>query len=118
MNAARQTINDTLIHHFLENSARLYPWKIAVIHEDTRATYREINSQANQVSHWLLENNIQKNNRVMLLLENSLAYVVSYYGILKSGAVAVPLSTDIKPDSLKYLLYEIEPDVIISSARF
>ena len=40
----------TLIHHFLEQSARRYPDKIALIHEDTRATYAEINDQANQLA--------------------------------------------------------------------
>jgi len=118
LNKAKLTTHPTLIHHFLEDSARRYPEKIAVIHEDTRATYSDINSQANQIAQWLLENDIQENDRVMLLLENSPAYVISYYGILKSGAVAVPTSTNIKPVGLQYLLHEIKPSVIISSRRF
>ena len=118
MSKIESPFSHTLIHHFLEESASLYPDKVALIHEDTRATYGEINSQANKVARWLAANNIGCNDRVIILLENSLEYVASYYGILKAGAVAVPLTTDIKPDGLQYLTGQVEPEVIISSARF
>jgi len=107
-----------LVHHFLEQSARLYPDKVALIHEDVRATYAQINARANQLTRLLLDRGIRHGDRVVVLLENCLEYVVSYYGVLKAGAVAVPLSTDLKPDSLGPLLGEIEPKAIISSSRF
>lgn len=108
----------THIHHFLENSALRLPDKVALIHDETRATYAQINNAANCLANWLINNNVLPGDRVVLLLENSLEYAVGYYGILKSGAVAVPLSTDIKPDALNYFLSEIEPAVIISAKRF
>ena len=108
----------TLIYHFLENSATRFPDKIALIHEHTRATYAEINSKANQLARWLLSRGICRGDRVVIVLENSFEYVISYYAILKAGAVAVPLSTGLKPDGLNPLLSELEPFAIISSARF
>lgn len=107
-----------LIHHFLEQSAEAYPDKIALVHEDVHATYSEINNKANQLAHWLIDQGVQLGDRVVILLENSLEYAISYYGTLKAGAVAVPLSTDLKPDGLNPLIAEIEPKVIISSSRF
>ncbi|MEA2109610.1 MAG: class I adenylate-forming enzyme family protein [Pseudomonadota bacterium] len=56
--------------------------------------------------------------KLTILLENSLEYVVSYYGILKAGAVAVPFGTDLKPDTLQPLLAELEAKILISSFRF
>jgi len=47
-----------------------------------------------------------------------LEYVVSYYGALKTGAVVAPLNTDLKPDGLRTILWELEPRVVISSSRF
>jgi long-chain acyl-CoA synthetase len=111
-------LTHTLIHHFLEESARLYPDKVALIHEDVRATYAEINAQANQLARWLIDQGVTHGDRAVLLLANSLEYVISYYGVLKSGAVVVPLSSDIKPDGLRPLLAELEPRVIISSTKF
>jgi len=107
-----------LIHHFLEQSTELFPDKTALIHEEVRATYRQINTSSNHLAHWLIDLGITRGDRVVLVLENCLEYVVSYYGILKAGAVAVPLSSDLKPDGLRPLLEELEPEVIISSSRF
>jgi acyl-CoA synthetase (AMP-forming)/AMP-acid ligase II len=106
-----------LIHHFLENSAEKYPEKIALIHEDIRESYADINNSANSLAHWLIDQNIHISDRVVILLENSLEYVVSYYGILKAGAVAVPLSCDLKPEGLEPLLVELEPKAIIASKK-
>ena len=108
----------TLIHHFLEQSARRFPDKTALIHEDVRATYTQINSKANQLARWLLNQGITKGDRVALVLENSLEYVVSYYGVLKTGAVAAPLCSDLKPGSLSRLLEELSPKIVISSSKF
>lgn len=107
-----------LIHHFLENAAARYPDKVAVIHEKTRATYRQINTDADRLASFLVGTGVQKGDRVVILMENSVEYVVAYYGILKAGAVAVPLSTDLKPDGLNPLLAELEPAAIIASSRF
>ncbi|WDN87042.1 hypothetical protein BuS5_00010 [Desulfosarcina sp. BuS5] len=111
-------MKSSLIHHFLEQSANSFPEKIALIHEDTRAGYATINAWANRLAKSLINSGVKTGDRVVIILENSLEYVVSYYGTLKAGAVAVPLSLEIKPDGLKPLLDEIEPTVLISSARF
>lgn len=107
-----------LIHHFLENSAERFPGKIALIHEQTRATYSEINSKANRLARALTGLGVSRGDRVVILLQNGLEYVTSYYGVLKTGAVFVSLGTDIKPDKLASLLSEIEPAIVISSERF
>ena len=107
-----------LIHNFLEESARLYPDKIALIHDDVRASYATINNMANCLANSLIDMGVSAGDRIPFILDNSLEYVVTYYGILKSGAVAVPLNTDLKPDSLNALLKELEPKILISSTKF
>lgn len=107
-----------LIHHFLEESARQYPDKIALIHERVRVTYSQINARANSLAHYLIGSGVRAGDRIAILFDNSLEYVLSYYGVLKSGAVAVPLNTDLKPDSLRSILLELEPTCIISSSKF
>jgi len=107
-----------LIHHFLEQSAQRFPNKIALIHEDVRATYTQINSKANQLAYWLIDQGITKGDRVALLLDNCLEYVISYYGALKTGAVVAPLCSDLKPDGLRTLLQKLCPKVVISSPKF
>lgn len=109
---------NTLIHHFLEDSARKYPDKIAIIHDDVRASYSTINNMADNLANNLINLGITIGERIPFILDNSLEYVVTYYGILKAGAVAVPLNTDMKPGSLNPLLKELEPKILISSTKF
>ena len=108
----------TLIHHFLENSAKQYPDKVALIHEKTRATYRQINKSANNLANWLIDHGIISGDRVAILLENGLEYVIGYYAALKVGAVAVPLSTGLGPDRLKGIIKEITPKCIVAGSKF
>ena len=111
-------MNSSLVHQFLEKSALKFPEKVALVHGEVRATYREIERLVDCLAGWLVDRGVLSGDRVVILLENSLEYVVSYYGILKAGAIAVPLGTDLKPDGLQPLLDELEAKVLISNFRF
>lgn len=106
-----------LIHHFLENSAAQYPDKIAVIHGDERVAYRRLNTQADKLAGHLQAKSIAKGDRVALLLENGIDYIIAYYAILKSGAVAAPLNPGLKPDSLQKLLVDLKPAAAITNFK-
>lgn len=108
----------TLVHQFLERSAGLYPDKVAIIHGKVRATYSEINSRADSLATYLLSIAVEKGDRIALLMENCVEYVISYYGIMKAGAVAVPLNSDLKPEGLRYAIEDLEAKILISNKRF
>jgi len=110
--------NMTLIHHFLEESARKHPNKTALIHDQARATYEQINVMANRIARALTGMGVGADTRVAVILHNSIEYVAAYYGVLKTGAAFVSLSTDIRADKLAPILQEIEPAAMISSTRF
>lgn len=107
-----------LVHHLLEHSADRRSDKIAVIQDDRRITYGELNRRADGVAAFLIGQKVQQGDRVVLLSENSINYVAGYYGILKAGAVAVPLSSDLKPAGLTALLKEVDPVSVIAAGRF
>ena len=107
----------TVVHNFLETSARLRPDKIALVQDGDRVSYRQINVMANRLALWLLEQGVTAGDRIVLLLENSVEYVVSYYGVLKTGAVAVPLNCDTKAESLTGVLGELRPRALIACCK-
>ena len=94
----------TLLHHFLEHSAVQYPDNIAIIQDDQRYSYQQVNRDANHLAGCLQSHGIKMGDRIVLLLENCVDYIIGYYAALKLGAVAAPLNPGIKPDGLKYLL--------------
>jgi long-chain acyl-CoA synthetase len=107
-----------MIHHFLENSAKAFPEKAAVITEKDRATYAQINSDANRLARLLLDHNVKDKDIVVLIMDNSIEYVISYYAVLKTGAAIVPFSNDLKPETINHLFRELSPKAVISSKKF
>jgi acyl-CoA synthetase (AMP-forming)/AMP-acid ligase II len=106
-----------LIQNFLENSAARYPDKIAVIHDDHRVSYFQLNAWADNLATHLQATGITKGDRIALHLENSADYIVAYYATLKAGAVVAPLNPGLKPDGLQYLLNDLEPSAIITNFK-
>ncbi len=106
-----------LVHNFIENAAALHPNKVAVIHDDQRTTYSQLNTLAGKMAVHLHQSGIAKGDRIALLLENSTEYIIAYYAALKAGAVAAPLNPALKPDGLNYLLKDLEPSAVIASFK-
>ena len=78
-----------LVHHFLEESAERYPDKHAVFFGNTTASYQEINNSANKLANLLIAKGLGKGEPVLIVMENCVESVVSYYAILKAGASAL-----------------------------
>ncbi|MGD9364672.1 MAG: class I adenylate-forming enzyme family protein [Desulfobacteraceae bacterium] len=106
-----------LIHNFIEHSADRYPDKTAVVYDNHRISYSRLNDQTDNLAAHLKARGVGKGDRVAVLLENSVAYITSYYATLKAGAVAAPLNPAIKPEGLQYLLDDLEPAAIITSFK-
>lgn len=90
---------DSLINLF-SSVVRKYPKSIAVSHNDISNTYEDLWSKVCSLSHYLREHGLKKGDRVALLLENSIEYVVVYYGVLAAGGVVVALNTAAKSRDL------------------
>lgn len=103
-----------LIHHFLEDTAEIYPDKTAIVHKDKTITYRTLNERANQLANFLKDRGIQKGTRIAILLENSIHYVISYFAILKIGAIEVSLNSAAGAESLKFVLQDCLVAAIIA----
>ncbi|MEL7003096.1 MAG: long-chain fatty acid--CoA ligase [Bacteroidota bacterium] len=92
----------------LEDSARKFPEKDAFIFMDKALSYSQINGAANQVANGLRNAGIQKGDKVALSCLNLPYFPIVYFGILKSGAVVVPLSVLLKRDEIEYHLKDSE----------
>jgi len=90
----------------LEDSAKRYPNKDAVIFMDTHLTYAQVNGAANQVANGLKALGIGKGDKVALSCFNLPFFHMVYFGILKAGATVVPLSVLLKKDEIAYHLQD------------
>lgn len=105
----------TLVHGFIEYSSAISPDKCALIHGENRYTYLYLNSLSERLAYFFSEQGVTQGDRVLFLFENGLEYIVTYYAILKCGAVAVPLGADIKHNGLASIIQETAPKAIVFS---
>ncbi len=92
----------------LESSTIKNPSKAAYIFADQPYTYAQINGAANQVANGLRAKGIKQGDKVALSCLNLPYFPIIYFGILKAGAVVVPLSVLLKKDEIAYHLKDSE----------
>ena len=107
-----------LVHEFLENSAQQFPEKNAVWFNNSWMTYSQINESADHIANFLIDKGIKRGDRVIILSDNSFNYVISYYAILKTGAVTVELNTENGSDDIKFLVNDCEAKAIIVQKKY
>ena len=88
----------------LEDSAREVPDRTAVIFNDVKLTYAQVNAMANQVANGLVAAGIGRGDKVALGCPNLPFFPVVYFGILKAGATVVPLNVLLRPREIAYHL--------------
>ncbi|MBK8506994.1 MAG: long-chain fatty acid--CoA ligase [Saprospiraceae bacterium] len=90
----------------LEDSSHNLPEKIAFVFNDTRLSFKQINTMANQVANALHRAGILPGDRIALSCPNLPYFPIIYFGILKTGAVVVPLSILLKKNEVAYHLQD------------
>lgn len=106
-----------LVNEFLEQTAVRTPDKEALIFQQQRLTYLELDNFANRLGNALSELGLQKLDRVAIYLDNSIEAVVSIFGILKAGGVFVLINPQTKPRKLDYILSDCQVRFIITDSK-
>lgn len=88
----------------LENSAQKFKDKTAFTFMDTSLSFSQINGAANQVANGLVDLGIKPGDKVAISCFNLPYFPIIYNGILKAGAIVVPLSVLLKSDEIHYHL--------------
>ncbi len=109
---------DALVHHFLERSAEVFPDREAAFFKGQWRTFTQLEGGANAMARRLLALGLTKGDRVAILLMNSPDYIISYYGTIKAGGIAVPLNTDLLAESLPWILERSGSRFLITSDAF
>ena len=88
---AVSTESASSIQEMFERQTAATPEKVAVVCDDEKLTYRELNERANQLAHYLRERGVRPDTMVGLCLHRSANLIVALLGILKAGGAYVPL---------------------------
>ena len=108
--------NKTITQLFEEQVEKI-PDNIAVVFEDQKLTYRELNQRANSLACYLRENGIERNNIVGIMVNRSLEMIVSILAVLKAGACYIPIDPEYPQDRIEYMLSNSNAKLLLTFKR-
>jgi acyl-CoA synthetase (AMP-forming)/AMP-acid ligase II len=112
------------IGEMLARNARMFPHRLALVErapaEQKRIaiTWREFDRRANRFARVLREMGIQKGDRVMQLMHNSVDWLAVYFGIVRTGAWVVPLNFRFTGEDIAKCAAAAEPSVFVFGGEF
>jgi amino acid adenylation domain-containing protein len=105
---------DKCIHELFEGQAHRSPDAVAVVFEDKRLTYGELNLRANQLAHYLRKLGVGPGILVGIYMERSSDMVAGLLAILKAGGAYVPLDLQYPRERLSFMLKDSQVSVLLT----
>ena len=107
---------DWCLHELFEEQVERTPDATAVVFEDRRLTYRQLNQRANQLARYLQKLGVGPDALVAICVERSLEMVVGLLGILKAGGAYVPLDPDYPKERLGFMLADTGSPILLTQS--
>ncbi len=108
-----------IIPDIIENSARIYPKRKALIFENSAFTYKNLNRKINrQARHLITKYGVKKGDTIGILLANSSEYIIYAYAVIKTGATLVPINNFLTTREIGYITDDCRISYLISSNEF
>lgn len=102
---------------YYTNSCDRTPNAVAVICENARLTYAELDRRANQLAHLLISRGIQVGETVGILLDRSVDSYIALLGVLKSGAAFVPLDPSFPAERVAFIAQDATMRILITTSE-
>ena len=108
------TLPKTSVFTNLEISALRYPDHTAIIFYDAPITYRRLLQEVETMAGYLQAQGVKKGDRVLLYMQNSPQYVISYYAILRVDAVVIPVNPMNRAAELEHYISDTRSAVCLA----
>ncbi|MBT7411415.1 MAG: AMP-binding protein, partial [Methylococcales bacterium] len=87
--------------------------KLPALQTEVTLSYQQLNSQANQLAHYLIQRGVKKECSVVIMLERSADLIISILAILKTGACYVPVDIDNPDARIQLMIEDCQPTLIL-----
>ncbi|MEG4453672.1 amino acid adenylation domain-containing protein [Microcoleus sp. N9_A1] len=105
------------LHQLFEAQVERTPEAVALVFGTGRLTYRELNTKANQLAHYLQKLGVGPDVLVGICLERSLDLIVALFGILKAGGAYVPLDPAYPQERIEFMLSDAQVAVLLTQEK-
>ncbi|MCB1712028.1 MAG: amino acid adenylation domain-containing protein, partial [Candidatus Riesia sp.] len=107
------------IQQLFEEQAERTPDNVAIIYNNIRLTYKELNERANRLASYLITNHsITPDTLIPLLLDRSEHMIISILAVLKAGGAYVPMDPDYPDERINYILEDTGSRIIITNKKY
>ncbi|MEO1049778.1 MAG: amino acid adenylation domain-containing protein [Bacteroidota bacterium] len=102
---------------FFEKQVELNPDSLAIVSGEERLTYHELNERSNQLAWWMInQKNLKPQEVVAVIAGRSSELIIAILGILKCGAIYLPIDHEYPDDRIKYMLDDADVKLILSNS--
>ena len=98
----------------LEKAASNFPDKPAIIFNDQKVTYSELYDAAINIASSLVEEGVKKGDRVGIFMYNRPEWIMAFFGIITSGAIAVPINAYFTGREFSYIINDAKPSILFT----
>jgi amino acid adenylation domain-containing protein len=102
------------VHELFEEQVRANPDAIAIVHEENKLSYAELNARANRLAHYLRNLGVKPDVRVAICVERGFEMIVGMLAILKAGGAYVPLDPAYPVERLLFMLEDSAPLALLT----
>ncbi|WP_347488817.1 long-chain fatty acid--CoA ligase [Desulfoscipio sp. XC116] len=106
------------ISGMLARNARRHPDKEALIYEEKRYSYRQLNESVNCLANALAGLGVRKGDKVALMMQNSDRYVIAFMAALRLGAVVVPINFRLAVPEVEYIVNHSDSGTLIYDPEY
>lgn len=108
---------DKRIHQLFEEQAEKRPDAPALIIEEDKLTYKELNAQANQLAHHLISLGAGPDVLIGICVERSSDMIAGLLGILKAGSAYLPIDPEYPRERIRFMLGDAKPDFLLAQEK-
>jgi amino acid adenylation domain-containing protein/non-ribosomal peptide synthase protein (TIGR01720 family) len=106
---------DKSIISLFEEQVLITPEKIALVFEQERLSYRQLNDRSNQLAHHLAAKGVTIETLVPICIERGIEMMVAILGILKAGGAYVPIDPGYPAERIAFMLEDVAASMVLSS---
>ena len=104
---------DKTVVELFEEQVKKTPDNTALVFEDKKLTYAELNARANSLAHKLRELGVKPDDFVAIIADRSIEMIAGIYGIIKAGGAYVPIDPTLPEDRINYMISDSKAKVIL-----
>ncbi|MFZ2538549.1 MAG: amino acid adenylation domain-containing protein, partial [Oscillospiraceae bacterium] len=106
------------MHQLFEHQVELVPNEVAVVFENQKLTYGELNERSNQLANYLRSLGVGPETKVAIFMDRSLELMIGIMGVLKAGGAFVPLDPIYPSQRVQFILEDLKIPVVLTHSSY